>query len=525
MRGISRRNFILGAGATTSGAFGMGLSSHSHGGNEKIRLGIIGTGARGQQHLKEGLWGNEDFEVVAVADWFRTNQYLGQECALACNAQIPMTPEGLHLEPEHKGRLRGATRATTYFTHQEMLAAEDLDAVVIATPPQTHAAMVLDCLRAGKHVFCEIPVATTIEDARNVVKRAYETGLVVQIGHQRRYHPNYNLAVKMCRETEFLARLTQVETCCHRNGPRRRPVDPAYQFDGIEKTFLRSDLEHHLNWRLYREISGSPFLDELPASIDTANWFVGAPPARIFAFGGLDYWKDGRTAPDNAVVTLEYRLDSKSETFVTIDGRNDQQDIHQINRSCSLYGTWSYNLANAGQGVFERILGDETTFRLDATGESTFKREAWAKPVFLEPDPYTPEEKEAIRRKFKAMLSKMTALERETYAISHHSSSVPPELERHPVSNGPIIAIGSEESAEVHQFRAFASHIRHGGTPRANVMVGLAAVIAGASARESLETGNPVDIDPTLMAFDFDTPSITGYDTGAAPVPGSMELL
>jgi len=56
-------------------------------------------------------------------------------------------------------------------------------------------------------------------------------------------------------------------------------------------------------------------------------------------------------------------------------------------------------------------------------------------------------------------------------------------------------------------------------------MVGLAAVIAGESARRSLESGQPVDIDPTLMDFDFETPSISLYDTYAAPIPGTTELM
>ena len=178
-------------------------------------------------------------------------------------------------------------------------------------------------------------------------------------------------------------------------------------------------------------------------------------------------------------------------------------------------------MTNAAHGAYERIVGDKTSFELSLKAPSTFSREPWAEPIYDRPDSYTPEEKEAIWKKYRAMIAKMTIAERAAYYISRGDTCAldadnpclpPPELERQSIVNGNFNAIGSEESAEVHQFRAFAHHIRHGGTPRANVMVGLAAVIAGASARKSLETGNAVDIDPAWMEFDFETPSITDYD-------------
>ncbi len=112
----------------------------------------------------------------------------------------------------------------------------------------------------------------------------------------------------------------------------------------------------------------------------------------------------------------------------------------------------------------------------------------------------------------------MTKEELRQFHITHGRSYDPPGWHDKPEIDEDIYAVGIEESAEVHQFRAFAHHIRHGGTPRANVMVGLAAVIAGASARKSLETGNAVDIDPAWMEFDFETPSITDYDHDVAAI-------
>ncbi len=67
---------------------------------------------------------------------------------------------------------------------------DGIDAVVITTPDDTHAGLVTECLRQGKLVFCEKPLATSVEDARRIVDAEVELGRkVVQVGFMRRYAP------------------------------------------------------------------------------------------------------------------------------------------------------------------------------------------------------------------------------------------------------------------------------------------------------------------------------------------------
>jgi predicted dehydrogenase len=287
------------------------------------------------------------------------------------------------------------------------------------------------------------------------------------------------------------------------------------------------DPEHYFNWRLYSQPDGGPCLHALPASIDTANWFCATLPSRVYTSGGTNYWRDGRDTPDNLSAVFDYVIKKGSAGFTPIDCRSEFQDLFQLMKTYTVRCNYSYSLTSTRLGVYDHIMGDQAALALSPSEPCRFTREPWT-GIWTEPRlNYTQEEQEAITKRYKALIADMSSEEVLKIRFTRGSSfNGPPEFAPHrrPLE-GDFAALGSEESAEVHQFRAFAEHIRNGGTPRANVMVGLAAVIAGESARRSYETRQPVDIDPALMEFDFETPSISLYDTNAAPIPGTTELM
>ena len=520
MSGITRRNFIGASGAAAGIALANTIQSKARGDSGKIRLGIIGVGARGQQHLREGLWGSKDFEIVAVADVYGHHQTGGRNNAWIANAGL-IVPDGGKPAPEQMEALEKVLKPSTYYDYKEMLAKEELVAVLIATPPHTHAAMIKDCLAAGKHVFCETPMTTSVNDARDVVTESQKSGLVVQIGHQRRYHPNYNLVMKRCREDGGIGHITQAQVERHVNSPGRRNFDYGVDMSSIEKDFIQTDMEHFLNWRLYMDPAGGPFFHEVAPCIDAANWFSGAPPLRVFATGKSNYWLDERTAPDNfsAIFTFENRrmngVSLRADAWAT--GHDNARLSGPYRWQCA----FAFSLTNARRGTRELFYGDRGTCELSSIGDCALTPEAWVAPF----NKLTYDEKTRIIIKTFGLTSDDKKQIDYYLSLGSTKNPLPRELRSYNAESAPINALGSEESAEVHQFRAFAEHIRNGGTPRANVMVGLAAVIAGESARRSYETGQPVDIDPALMDFDFETPSISLYDTNAAPIPGTTELM
>src|SRR6201985_474393 len=85
----------------------------------------------------------------------------------------------------------------------ETLKLPGLDAVILATPTQMHAAQALQCLRAGKHVQVEIPLADSLRDAEAVVAEQKTPGLVAMVGHTRRFNPSHQFVRRRILEGEF----------------------------------------------------------------------------------------------------------------------------------------------------------------------------------------------------------------------------------------------------------------------------------------------------------------------------------
>ncbi|RDL45744.1 oxidoreductase [Marinomonas piezotolerans] len=105
---------------------------------------------------------------------------------------------------------RGVSHYTTDLA--ESLARDDVDAVILATPTQMHAAQTIQCLEAGKHVMSEIPMADNIEDARMVVETQKRTGLVAMAGHTRRFNPSHQWIHNKIQAGELKVQQMDVQT-------------------------------------------------------------------------------------------------------------------------------------------------------------------------------------------------------------------------------------------------------------------------------------------------------------------------
>ena len=128
-----------------------------------MRIALAGTGAFGIKHL-DGLANIDGVTVTAVV-----SRRLEQA--------------------EEVARKYGIGHVTTDL--DEVLAGDDVDAVILCTPTQLHAAQSIAAMRAGKHVQVEIPVADSWADAQEVQRVQQETGLVCMVGHTRRFNPSH----------------------------------------------------------------------------------------------------------------------------------------------------------------------------------------------------------------------------------------------------------------------------------------------------------------------------------------------
>lgn len=94
----------------------------------------------------------------------------------------------------------------------ESLALPEVDAVILCTPTQMHAEQSIQCLKAGKHVQVEIPLADALKDAQEVAELQKQTGLVAMVGHTRRFNPSHQWVHKKIKAGEFNIQQMDVQT-------------------------------------------------------------------------------------------------------------------------------------------------------------------------------------------------------------------------------------------------------------------------------------------------------------------------
>ena len=149
-----------------------------------MKVVLAGVGAFGQKHL-EAIRTIGDIEVVAL---------------------VGRAPE----QTRDAAAKFGVPHATTELA--EALALPGVDAAILATPTQLHAAQAIQCMRAGKHVQVEIPLADSWADAREVARVQRETGRVCMVGHTRRFNPSHQWIHARIRRSELRIQQMDVQT-------------------------------------------------------------------------------------------------------------------------------------------------------------------------------------------------------------------------------------------------------------------------------------------------------------------------
>ena len=281
---ITRRT-LLQAGALLAATSGKARPAPS----DRIAVGFIGTGARGQE-LMDSLTPHPQAEIVALVD-------------------------------AYKGRLeRASTRAKgpvkIYPTHHELLAEKSIDAVVIAIPDHLHAPVILDALRAGKDVYCEKPMTYTSSEGLEIIASARSGERIMQVGSQGVSSDTERKAKDMIRAGK-LGRITMIRAAYNRNtasGAWIYPIPPDASPQTVNwPLFLGSgprrpfSAERFFRWRCYQEYSGGIATDLFVHLCTTINFLMDARmPARVMAMGELYRWKESRDVPDTLNAILEY---------------------------------------------------------------------------------------------------------------------------------------------------------------------------------------------------------------------------
>jgi len=319
----SRRNFI---GKVASGLAGTLAASSANasdkvlGANERIRIGIIGPGARGTEILRQAV-ACPNTDCIGAADVYTRR-----------------------LEDVK----RVAPNAKTYLDYRRLLDDKDIDAVLIATPQHLHAECFTAALDAGKHVYQEKTMAFSVDHAKRM-RAAYQHAgreRIVQIGHQWTSSGQLPDALSFLKP-ELMGKITMIHGHMYRNTPHGKPqwTNPIYPDMTPEnivwKSFLGEapqrpfDANRYANWRFFWDYSGGNVYENMCHQLSFWYKAMGLSiPKSVTMTGGLYLWKDGREVPDTMNVAMEHD---------------------------EMLFTWDSGFGNERLGVTEEVLGDNGT--------------------------------------------------------------------------------------------------------------------------------------------------------------------
>jgi predicted dehydrogenase len=345
---IDRRRFVVGAGSLAAlGLFFGGSNVYAEefvpatptGGSNAAPVGcaVIGLGEQGRAILT-ALSHAAGANVVRICDSY----------------------DGIHERAQEM-----APKAKVGTDAAEVFADPAVQAVWICTPTHQHKDLVLAALKAGKNVYCEAPLAHTIDDARAIAQAAQAAkGLVFHSGLQERTNPQHLHVVKFIR-TGTLGTVASGRLHWHKRTSWRR----AAANDARAKA---------LNWRLRSDTSVGLAGELGIHQFDVASWFLKALPEAVSGRGAIRTWKDGRDVADTIHAQLEYpegvnitydatlanSFDGNAETFLGSDAAVMVRD----------HRAWMFKEADANAlgwevYAYREKLGDDTGIALvaDAT--------------------------------------------------------------------------------------------------------------------------------------------------------------
>jgi len=288
-RFLSRRQFLAAGAAVAVAApsllpaSALGRDGHAPP-SERIGMGFIGLGGQGTGHLLGGAWtyvpggyiARDDVQVLAVCDVRRERR---DQAHQRCN----------QIYAEKSGQA-GYSGVQAYNDFREVLARPDIDAVLLALPYHWAALMATMALRAGKDVYCEKPICTTIREGRNLVETCRRFGRVYQAGMQQRseYDGKFRQACDLVRNGR-IGRLQEVYA--YRSPGAFVPSDwTSDESQPVPEGFDWDMWLGPLPWRPYSGGAGHAlsgfFVGDVnwsPHHYDIVRWTINPDPAEIVA--------------------------------------------------------------------------------------------------------------------------------------------------------------------------------------------------------------------------------------------------
>jgi len=294
-RKFIRESSLLGAGglALSSGLMANPLIKNPLPKSDKLRFGVIGCNGMGWSDTRS-LLKMDDVELVAICD---VDQNVVQK------------------RKEEYATLRDS-KVKTYSDYRELLDDKKVDFVVIGTPDHWHCKIMVDAVQAGKDVYCEKPLANSIQECNIMMEAAKKTGKIVQIGQWQRSGTHYKKAKELL-DSGALGKIRLVKVWAYQGWMKPVPVLPDEAVpQGVDYDFWLGPApkrpfnpnRFHFNFRWFWDYAGGLMTDWGVHEIDIALYFMGATaPKSVMASGGkLAYPDDASETPDTLQAVFEY---------------------------------------------------------------------------------------------------------------------------------------------------------------------------------------------------------------------------
>ncbi|MEA1997026.1 MAG: Gfo/Idh/MocA family oxidoreductase [Gemmatimonadota bacterium] len=283
---ISRRAFLAGALAAVPAVSAVRVL----GANDRIRLGVIGSGNRSRSLMRNA---NE----IGGIEWVAVSDIWDKRC--------------------DEAEKEAGVKVDKYADYRKLLDRKDIDGVIVGTFDHVHSKITVDAVRAGKDVYVEKPMTSVWDQGLGLVRAVRETKRVVQVGMQQRCMPHFIEAKSKFFDSGLIGEVNMVRTIWNGNGGYTFPVPP-----GMEHKPAGLDWEACLGWLpkipwdpkryfnrfAYWDFSTGGMTGGLFVHmVDVVHWFLNLDKCEsAVALGGIFQFDDGRDTPDNINFILKY---------------------------------------------------------------------------------------------------------------------------------------------------------------------------------------------------------------------------
>jgi predicted dehydrogenase len=323
----SRRQF----NAWTAAALAAGPWTLAHGAkrtvpSDRLTIGVIGLGSRGFNLLDEFLR-LPDCQVVAVCDVAKVHH---RDLAWGKGRAYGREPAARLVQRAYStSSVSGAVRVFT--DYRELIAADGVDAVVVATPDHWHALCTYEAIENGKDVYCEKPVTHLFAEGQRIVAKVAERSTIFQTGSQQRSDPLFQRAVLLARNG-VLGELKSFEVGLPAGYDKAmgstevikpRPDLDYNQWCGPGELLPFMQARHHRWWRGHTAFGGGVLMDWIGHHNDIAHWAIGmerSGPTRVSAEGWTFPQTNVYDTPHHYTIRCEY----SSGVTSSISSRNQE---------------------------------------------------------------------------------------------------------------------------------------------------------------------------------------------------------